>query len=209
MINLFRNKQKKDALSSGAVEYMIVGLGNPGRQYEQTRHNIGFMAIDKLAEKAGCKINRLKYKSLMGFGEINGHRVLLLKPQTFMNNSGQAVTEAMSFYKLPPERVIVLLDDISLEPGALRIRRKGSDGGQKGMRSIIYLSGQDRFPRVKIGVGAKPNPQWELADWVLSRFSAQEFDLIDESTSNACSAVEHIVSGDIDNAMNLYNSYSK
>lgn len=208
MINPFKKKSQTNTVpvASGAVEYIIVGLGNPGKKYENTRHNVGFRAIDTLAEKHGCQINKLKYKALMGFCDINGHRTLLLKPQTFMNNSGESVNEVMSFYKIPPENVIVLLDDISLEPGKLRIRRKGSDGGQKGMRSIIYLSGNDNFPRVKIGVGAKPNPNWELADWVLSKFSKSEEDVLENVFLNATSAVEEIINGSIDKAMNLYNS---
>lgn len=202
MVNPFsKNKNAK----TGSIEYIVVGLGNPGREYENTRHNAGFIAIDALAEKHGCNINKLKFKALTGNCIISGRKVLLMKPQTFMNNSGEAVTQAMSFYKIPPEKTIIIFDDISLEPGKMRIRRKGSDGGQKGMRSIIYLSGSDMFPRVKIGVGAKPNPGWQLADWVLSRFTDNEKKLISQTADNACRAVETILDGDIDKAMNLYN----
>ena len=191
--------------ASGPVEYLIVGLGNPDKKYENTRHNCGWLALDYIADKRGCKVNKIKYKSFVGECTIAGKRVMLMKPTTYMNNSGQAVTEAMRFYKLPPENVIVIFDDVSLDVGKMRIRQKGSDGGQKGMRSIIYLSGQDTFPRIKIGIGAKPNPRWELADWVLSRFSKEEMQTLETMFDNANEAVELMVNGRIDRAMNLYN----
>ena len=191
--------------NTGGVEYLIVGLGNPDKKYENTRHNCGWMAIDHLADKLGCKVNKIKFKSFVGECRINNKRALLRKPTTYMNNSGQAVVEAMNFYKLPPENVIVIFDDISLDVGKMRIRQKGSDGGQKGMRSIIYLSGKDTFPRIKIGIGAKPNPDWDLADWVLSRFSKDEGKLLEEMFDNAADAIALMVDGKIDRAMNLYN----
>ncbi len=191
--------------NTGGVEYLIVGLGNPDKKYENTRHNCGWMAIDHLADKLGCKVNKIKFKSFVGECRINNKRALLMKPTTYMNNSGQAVVEAMNFYKLPPENVIVIFDDISLDVGKMRIRQKGSDGGQKGMRSIIYLSGKDTFPRIKIGIGAKPNPDWDLADWVLSRFSKDEGKLLEEMFDNADDAIALMVDGKIDRAMNLYN----
>lgn len=203
MINLF---EKKTATQGGAVEYIVAGLGNPGRQYENTRHNAGFIALDKLADKYNCNVSKMKYKALIGDCTIAGKRTLLMKPQTFMNLSGEAVVQAMSFYKIPPENVIVLFDDISLDVGRMRIRRKGSDGGQKGMRSIIELSGSSLFPRVKIGIGEKPNPNWQLADWVLSRFTAAEREALDKVTDNACGAVEYIIAGNIDKAMADFNS---
>lgn len=184
---------------------MVVGLGNPDRKYETTRHNTGFIAVDYIAEKRNFKINRIKFKSTVGECNINGKKVLFIKPSTYMNNSGQAVVEAMNFYKLKPEQVIVIFDDISLDVGKMRIRSKGSDGGQKGMRSIIYLSGSDAFPRIKIGIGAKPNPHWELADWVLSKFSDKELKDIKQIADNANTAIEHIINGDITKAMNLFN----
>ncbi len=202
MLNLF----KRNAPASGAVEFMIVGLGNPGRQYENTRHNTGFMALDAIAEKARTDIKRIKYKGLIGECRLAGKRTLLLKPSTFMNLSGQSVQEAMSFYKLSPQQVLVLFDDVNLAPGKLRIRRKGSDGGHNGMKNIIYLSGSDQFPRIKIGVGQKPHPDYNLADWVLSRFSAQELKDLSPALENAAAAAELIVKGEIDRAMNLYNS---
>ncbi|MBR6408111.1 MAG: aminoacyl-tRNA hydrolase [Clostridia bacterium] len=192
-------------MPSGNVDYIIVGLGNPGRQYENTRHNSGFLALDLFAEKHNVKINRIKFKGICGDLKMGDKRLLLLKPQTFMNNSGQSVTEAMSFYKVPPERVIVIFDDISLPVGRIRIRQKGSDGGQKGMRSIIYLSGSDQFPRVKIGIGAKPHPDFDLADWVLSSFKKDEITPLKEAIESAVKAVELIVNGDIQQAMADFN----
>lgn len=196
---------QKSPEAVGAIEYLLVGLGNPGKEYEGTRHNTGFMAIDKIAGDAGVKLDRLKFKGLCASTTFGGKKVLLLKPSTFMNLSGQSVTEAMHFYKLPPEKVIVFFDDISLPCGHLRIRRKGSDGGHNGMKNILYLSGSDQFPRIKIGVGKKPNPQWDLADWVLSHFSTDEMKLMDESTKNAAAAAALMVNDKIDEAMNRYN----
>lgn len=189
----------------GSVEYLIVGLGNPDRKYENTRHNCGWMAVDHIADKLGCKVNKIKYKSFVGDCTIGSKRALLMKPTTYMNNSGQAVVEAMSFYKIKPENVIVIFDDISLDVGKMRIRQKGSDGGQKGMRSIIYLSGSDAFPRVKLGIGAKPNPDWDLADWVLSKFTSDELKTMQTMFEKAYEAVELMVDGKIDRAMNLFN----
>lgn len=189
----------------GSVEYLIVGLGNPDRKYENTRHNTGWMALDYIADKLDCRVNKIKYKSLIGTCEINGAKVMLMKPTTYMNNSGQAVVEAMNFYKIPAENVIVIFDDISLDVGKMRIRSKGSDGGQKGMRSIINLSGSQAFPRIKIGIGAKPNPDWDLADWVLSKFTDKEMKDLEKMFENAHKAVELIIDGKTDRAMNLFN----
>lgn len=190
----------------GSFDYMIVGLGNPGRQYETTRHNAGFICLDLLSEKHGIKITKLKFKSLMGDGRINGRRCLLLKPQTFMNLSGEAVRDAAEFYKIPPERIIVICDDISLDPGKIRIRRKGSAGGQNGMKNIIYHLNSDNFPRIKVGIGAKPNPNYDLADWVLSHFTKDEAKLIKEAAEKAVGSVEYMVEDKIDKAMSEYNS---
>lgn len=189
----------------GSVEYLIVGLGNPDRKYENTRHNTGWMALDYIAEKLDCRVNKIKYKSFVGTCEIGGAKVMLMKPTTYMNNSGQAVVEAMNFYKIPAENVIVIFDDISLDVGKMRIRSKGSDGGQKGMRSIINLSGSQAFPRIKIGIGAKPNPDWDLADWVLSKFTDKEMKDLEKMFENAHKAVELIIDGKMDRAMNLFN----
>ena len=200
---IFRKTNKE---YGGSFDYMIVGLGNPGKQYETTRHNAGFICLDLLSEKYNIKVNKLKFKSLMGDGRINGKRCLFLKPQTFMNLSGEAVRDAAEFYKIPPENIIVICDDISLEPGKMRIRRKGSDGGQRGMRNIIYHLKSDIFPRIKVGVGAKPNPEYDLADWVISHFTKDEAKLIKEVADKVIGAVEYMVDGKIDKAMSDYNS---
>ncbi|MEG1427091.1 MAG: aminoacyl-tRNA hydrolase [Oscillospiraceae bacterium] len=195
----------KKAPSTTSVDFMVVGLGNPGNKYENTRHNTGFMVIDKLAAKINVQMTKLKFKGLCGTGAMGEHKVLLLKPSTFMNLSGQSVVEAMNFYKLKPEQVLIIFDDISLEPGKMRIRRSGSDGGHNGMKNIIYLWGQDTFPRIKVGIGKKPHPDYDLADWVLSRFTEKELKLIDEVAEKSLDAVKLIVDGNIDKAMGLYN----
>lgn len=191
---------------SGPVEWLVVGLGNPGREYENTRHNAGFLTMDVLAEKLGCKIDRLKFKSLCGDAMIGEKRVLLMKPTTFMNNSGEAVREAMSFYKIPIQRVLVIFDDISLDVGRLRIRRQGSDGGHNGIKSILYLTGQDAFPRIKVGVGKKPRPDYDLAAWVLGRFPKELTETLDDVFERAATAAMMIVEGNIEKAMNQFNS---
>ena len=190
----------------GAVEYIICGLGNPGTQYEGTRHNIGFMTIDTLCDKYKLDCKKLRFKSLTCDTMISGKRCLIMKPTTFMNNSGEAVTEAMSFYKIPPERTIIVFDDISLEPGKLRIRRKGSDGGHNGIKSIIYLSGSDMFPRIKMGVGAKPHPDYNLADWVLGHFKKEQAEALETAMDNAVSSIELMVGDKMNEAMNKFNS---
>ncbi len=189
-----------------SIDWLVVGLGNPGKKYDGTRHNAGFMAADALAEKLGISVDRLKFHALIGDGMCGDKRILLAKPQTFMNLSGQAVDEIMSFYKIPPEHLIVMCDDISLEPGKLRIRRKGSHGGQNGMRNIIDMIGTQDFHRIKLGIGAKPHPDYDLADWVLSHFTANELKLMQETAENAAEAVKLITAGNTDKAMNLYNS---
>ncbi|HCB91552.1 MAG TPA: aminoacyl-tRNA hydrolase, partial [Ruminococcaceae bacterium] len=186
MFGRLLSKRKEPA---GPVRFLVAGLGNPGEKYAGTRHNAGFMALDYIAQKAGAEIGRLKFKGLCGDAVIGGQKVLLLKPGTYMNLSGQSVTEAMGFYKLPPERVIVLYDDISFPPGRLRIRLKGSDGGHNGMKNIIYLTGKDTFPRIRLGVGDRPDRRWDLADWVLSRFSEEEFRLFSQAVEHAAEAL--------------------
>lgn len=199
-------KQVESAAPAGPPEYLIVGLGNPGLEYAQTRHNAGFMALDLLAEREHTEIKRMKFKSLCGDAVIAGKRCLLMKPTTYMNNSGQAVAEAMQFYKLPIDHIIVVYDDISLEPSRLRIRRKGSDGGHNGIKSIIYLTGEDTFPRIKLGVGKKPRPDYNLADWVLSRFTKEELEQMHIAAEHACESIALMVNGKIDEAMNRYNA---
>ena len=199
-------KQVESASPAGPPEYLIVGLGNPGLEYAQTRHNAGFMTLDLLAEREHAEIKRMKFKSLCGDAVIAGKRCLLMKPTTYMNNSGQAVAEAMQFYKLPIDHIIVVDDDISLEPSRLRIRRKGSDGGHNGIKSIIYLTGEDTFPRIKLGVGKKPRPDYNLADWVLSRFTKEELDQLHIAAEHACESIALMVNGKIDEAMNRFNA---
>jgi len=192
--------------SVGAPEFMIVGLGNPDRKYEFTRHNAGFLCVDMLAQKHGFTVKKLKFRSLLGDAVIGGHRCLILKPQTYMNLSGEAVREAAAFYKIPPERILVLFDDISLDVGKLRIRRKGTDGGHNGVKNIIYHLASDKFPRIKIGEGKKQHPDYDLADWVLSEFKKDEEAPLKSALENACAAVELLLDGETDKAMNLYNS---
>ena len=196
---------KSKSTTDNSIEYLIVGLGNPGRQYENTRHNAGFISLDYIAGELGAKVNRIKFKSTVGEAKISGKKCLLMKPSTFMNLSGQAVTEAMRFYKIPPERTVIIFDDISLDVGSVRIRRKGSDGGHNGMKNIIYLSGSENFPRVKVGVGKKPHPDYDLKDWVLSSFTEKDKKLISELLPGIKTAVELIVAENIDEAMNRFN----
>lgn len=196
--------KKKDFGSS--VDFMIVGLGNPGIEYENTRHNAGFMCIDYIAKKCGVSVNKFKHKAYYAQTELCGKRVLLVKPQTYMNNSGEAVVPLLNFFKVNPQNLLVICDDISLDVGQLRIRRKGSDGGQKGMRSIIEQLGNDNFARIKVGIGKKPNPNYDLAKWVLSKFKSEEQADLETAIKNACGATELIVKGQIDKAMNNYNS---
>lgn len=199
------NKYKDKSASGGSVEWLIVGLGNPGTKYTYTRHNCGWLTIDRLAEKLGIKVNRVKFKSLVAEANFGGKKCLIMKPTTMMNASGEAVVEAMNFYKIPIENVLVISDDVSLDVGNLRIRRKGSDGGQKGLRSIIYLTGKDDFPRIKCGVGAKPHPDYDMAAWVLSNFTKDEQPKMLSAFDNAVAAAELIVAGKTDEAMNKYN----
>lgn len=191
--------------SSGSIEYIIVGLGNPEPKYDTTRHNAGFRAIDRLAENCGARINSLKHRALCGKAEISGKKVLLLKPQTYMNHSGEAVRSAADFYKVPPAKIIVLFDDCAIGVGEIRIRRKGSAGGHNGIKSLIEHLGTQDFPRVKIGVGEKPHPDYDMADWVLSCFSQTEFKAVCSRFDDVSKAVELIVSGETDKAMNLFN----
>lgn len=192
--------------SSGNVDFLIVGLGNPGKKYETTRHNAGFMCIDKFSQEENVDVKKVKFHALIGECYIEGHKVIVMKPQTMMNNSGQAIKECATFYKIPPENIIVIFDDISLEPGKLRIRRKGSAGGHNGIKSIIAHLGSENFPRVKIGVGAKPHPDYDLVDWVLGSFPKDQLKLINESCENAYNAIKIIMNADIDGAMSKYNS---
>ncbi len=196
---------KKKIFKSGSVDFLIVGLGNPESKYDGTRHNIGFRALDSLAEDLGVTFSRMKFKSILAECDIGDSRCLLCKPQTYMNNSGEAVTEIMRFYKLEPQQVIVVFDDVSLDVGRLRIRRDGSHGGHNGIKSIIQLSGSDAFPRVKIGVGKKPHPDYDLAAWVLGKFDKKDADTLKKATDDAASAVKAMVKSGVDSAMAKYN----
>ena len=190
---------------SGSVSWLIVFLGNPGPKYECTRHNAGFMAGDALAKKLGVSINRLRFKALTAAAEINGEKVLLMKPQTFMNLSGEAVGHAARFYKIPPERVLVVSDEISLPLGKLRVRPKGSAGGHNGLKSIIASLGSDAFPRIRIGVGAPPHPDYDMADWVLSVFRNQDLEDMLAASDRAAEAVTTYISDGPERAMNRFN----
>ncbi len=198
-------KKKATPAPSGSPEFMVVGLGNPGKDYEFTRHNAGFLTLDHIAVEADADIKKLKYKALIGDTVISGHRCLLVKPQTFMNNSGEAVREIAQFYKIPPEKIIVIFDDISLPCGKLRIRRKGTDGGHNGIKSIIYHLNSDNFPRIKVGVGAKPHPDYNLADWVLSTFKKDELEELKKAITKATEVLPFMLDGEIDKAMNKAN----
>lgn len=198
-------KTEREPMVTGTMEYIVCGLGNPGVQYENTRHNTGFMAIDTIAREINADVKKLKFKSLTADVMLGGVRCLLMKPTTFMNKSGEAVIEALNFYKLPPERLIVIYDDISMDVGRTRIRRKGSDGGHNGIKSIILETNSDAFPRIKIGVGAKPHPDYNLADWVLSPFLKEQAEALENSLTNAAKAAELMVQDKYDEAMNKYN----
>ena len=200
VISLFGTNKK-----SSSLDWIVVFLGNPGDKYENTRHNVGFMTADALGEKLNKPIQRLKFKALTNVVEYGGCRVLLMKPTTYMNLSGEAVREACMFYKLPPERVLVVSDDVSLPVGKIRLRRNGSAGGHNGLRSIIGQLHSDQFPRLRIGVGAKPHPDYDMADWVLGRFSKEDRKAIDAAIDRALDAMECLFTQGIDKAMSRYN----
>lgn len=190
----------------GKIEYVIAGLGNIGMEYDGTRHNAGFFTVDRLAENTGVNINRLQFRGKTADVTINGIRCLLLKPSTYMNNSGESIVQALDFYKLDTDRLIVIYDDISLETGKLRIRRKGSHGGHNGIRSIIELTGKDDFQRIKMGVGKKPYPDYDLAKWVLGKFRKEDAQKLSTAADNAVECVKLMVQGRTDEAMNRFNS---
>ena len=189
----------------GGISWLVVFLGNPGTKYEMTRHNAGFMSGDAMAKAQGAAINRSRFKALTGTCDIGGETVMLMKPQTFMNLSGEAVAQAVSFYKLAPDHVIVVSDEVALPIGKLRIRTKGSAGGHNGLKNIIALLGTDQFPRIRIGVGAAPHPDYDMADWVLSSFKGKDAEDILAAAARAAEAVECYITKGADRAMNLYN----
>ena len=190
----------------GGVQWLVVFLGNPGLKYRNTRHNAGFLTADVVEKDCGVHIDRLRFHALTAQAELGGQKVLLMKPQTFMNNSGEAVRDIASFYKIPPEKIIVIFDDISLPCGRLRIRRKGTDGGHNGIKSIIYQLQSDQFPRIKLGIGAKLRPEQPLADWVLSVMKGDDLENLRSACLKACDAIPLLVNGETEKAMGLYNA---
>ena len=191
--------------SSGGASWLLVCLGNPGDQYENTRHNVGFMVADQLGERYGLPIQRLKFKALTNVFPISGEKVLVMKPVTYMNLSGEAVRPAADFYKIPPEHIIVISDDTALDVGKLRIRKGGSAGGHNGLKSIIQQLGTDQFPRIRVGVGKKPHPDYDLADWVLGKFQGEDKKAIDAAVERCADAVECYIKEGPDRAMNKFN----
>ena len=191
--------------SAGGASWLLVCLGNPGEKYENTRHNVGFQVVDELAERQNAPVQKLKFKALTNLLTISGEKVLVMKPVTYMNLSGEAVRPAADFYKIPPERILVISDDTALDPGKLRIRTKGSAGGHNGLKNIIQHLGTDQFPRVRVGVGQKPHPDYDLADWVLGKFQGEAKKVMDEAVKRAADAVECILKEGADRAMNRFN----
>ena len=185
--------------------YLVAGLGNPGKEYDMTRHNIGFHTIDYIADKLGVKIKKLKYKAIYGECDINGEKVILVKPQTYMNLSGESISEFVKFFKIPTENVIIISDDIALETGRIRIRKKGSAGGHNGLKNIIYMLNSENFNRIRIGVGAPTHPDYDLKDFVLGRFTKDEIPVLEESIIKSYNAVEEIIKRGADSAMNKFN----
>lgn len=204
IFDLFKKIESESRPTSGKPEWMVVGLGNPGKEYETSRHNTGFLTLDTLSGVNKIQVKELKFRALCGRGELAGESVLLLKPQTFMNLSGDSVVQAASFYKIPMERVIVIYDDISLPVGKIRIRAKGSAGGHNGIKNIIERSGTDSFPRIKIGVGA-PKGEGKLVGWVLGSFSPDERKELEGAIDRACSAVSEIIKNGCEKAAGKYN----
>lgn len=192
-------------MNKGGVSWLVVFLGNPGLKYNGTRHNAGFMAADAMEKKLGIRINRLRFKALTQTADVGGQKVMLMKPQTFMNLSGDAVIQAVRFYKIPPEQVIVVSDEVALPIGRLRIRRSGSAGGHNGLKSIIARLGTDKFPRVRLGVGAPPHPDYDMADWVLAAFKGQDAADMERLAQMAADAIECYIAEGADRAMNKYN----
>ena len=191
--------------NSGGASWLLVCLGNPGDKYENTRHNVGFMVADEIGERERAPIQKVKFKALTNIFTISGEKVLVMKPTTYMNLSGEAVRQAVDFYKIPAERVLVISDDTSLAVGRLRIRKSGSAGGHNGLKSIIQHLGSDQFPRIKVGVGEKPHPDYDLADWVLGKFVGEDKKTIDAAVKKAADAVECIIAQGCDKAMNKFN----
>lgn len=191
--------------SGGGVSWLLVGLGNPGAKYASTRHNMGFLALDGLADREGFRFNKLRFRAWTAQWKVGDQQVLVMKPQTYMNLSGESVGEAARFYKIPADHVLVISDDVSLPAGKLRIRAGGSAGGHNGLKNIIQHLGTDQFPRVRVGVGEKPHPDYDMADWVLGKFQGEDKKAIDQAVKRAADAVECILAEGIDRGMSRFN----
>ena len=202
-------QEEKNKPAVQPIDWLIVGLGNPGKKYENNRHNTGFRVMDALCKKHNVRWDRSRFQALTGEAVLGGHRCLLVKPQTFMNASGDAVAQAADFYKIPPEHILVIFDDISLPVGTLRIRPKGSAGGQNGVKNIIFMLGSDQFPRIKVGVGAKPHPDYDLADWVLSNVTEEEMPAMTDAVDRAVLAISELIENGVPAATQKYNGKSK
>ena len=209
MANIFdifkKIEKERDDKATAPITHLVVGLGNPGDKYFYTRHNAGFLAMDYISQKCGAQVNRSKFKALVGEATIAGKRVLLMKPQTFMNLSGEAVSAAAKFYKIAPEKIIVISDDVSLDVGRVRIRRKGSHGGQNGLRSIENCLGSQDYQRIKVGIGGKPHPDYDLASWVLSSFDANDLKAFGEIYPKIYDGLCRMLEGDTEAAMQICN----
>ena len=206
IFDIFKKLEKNRAdAAAQPISHLVVGLGNPGKEYRLTRHNAGFLCMDAICDRYGATADRSKFKALVGEATVAGTRVLLMRPQTYMNASGEAVAAAVQFYRIAPEHVIVISDDVNLDVGGMRVRGKGSDGGQRGLRSIIDELGSDAFPRIRIGVGKKPHPDYDMKDWVLSNFAPTELEKIRALFPAACDGLEHLLRGDLDGAMQVCN----
>ena len=205
LAELFASLKHSSPAPKGPITHLIVGLGNPGKQYENNRHNVGFHAIDKLAEKHGIEVKSSRFHALVGEGMIGEHHVLLLKPQTFMNLSGEAVKAAADYYKIPAAQIFVFCDDVSFDVGQMRIRKKGSAGGHNGLKSMIGQLGTDGFPRLKIGVGKKPHPDYDLADWVLGDLPKDSQPKMNEVYLAVADATSLLLDGKFEEAANKYS----
>ena len=207
IFDLFKQIEKKNenVPSIGNYEYLLVGLGNPGVEYEKTRHNAGFMCVDKLSGVYKFNVKNAKFKALVTDADISGHKCLVMKPQTFMNHSGEAVKAAADFYKIPVEKVVVIYDDITLDIGKIRIRRSGSAGGHNGMKSLIEYLGSDKFPRLRIGVGQKPHPEYDLAAWVTGNIPKDDMSAFETALKKTCDALPYVLDGKFDEAMCKFN----
>ena len=205
IFELFKKISSENSASREPISHIVVGLGNPGAQYLHTRHNAGFLAIDYICNKYNARVNKSAHKGLVGEATIGGKRVLLVKPQTFMNLSGECVRAVLDFYKISPDNLIIIYDDISLDVGRLRVRRDGSAGGHNGIKSILEHLGTKTFPRIKIGVGQKPHPDYDLASWVLSEFKDDELKALEGTFPTVCEGLEKILTSSIDDAMQICN----